>query len=85
MVGQDGRIVFNDLVGLAIRDGKIVSDNLVRLVIGGVCIDASVGAGDQLLSDTCVLDDDISSDDSPSLFFLDSLALFDLYLLDVAF
>lgn len=42
---RSSRIVFDDLVGLAIKDGRVVFDNLDGLVIG-VGIGTSVGERD---------------------------------------
>lgn len=75
-----GRTVFDDLIGLAIGDSRIVADNLARLIIGGVSIGAFIGAGDQLHFYISVLDKDISYDNLSSLFFLASSALSDLFL-----
>lgn len=47
-------------------------DDLVGLNVEGVGVDASVGAGDRLLSGMGMFDKDIESDDSPSFFFLAS-------------
>lgn len=49
-------MVFDDLVELAIEGDGIASNNLIKLVIKGVGIGTSVGARDQLLSNTDVLD-----------------------------
>lgn len=82
---RDGRTIFDDLVELAIGRGWIIFDDLVRLIIEKVGIGAFTRVGDRLLSNTCVLDEDIGSDDSPSLFFLASLVVSDHFLLDTIF
>lgn len=81
MAGRCSRTIFDDLI----RGNRIASNNLVRLVVKGVGIDASVGAGDQLLFNSSILDEDIGSNHSSSLLFLTSSVVSNLFLLDTTF